>query len=281
MKMKQKVMMLTMGVLLSTSLAHSSASADSIKVQKGNTLWNLSKKHNVNVETLKKLNNLTSNNIYIGQTLQVSSAVSNKVKASTKVATSSNTYTVKKGDSLFRIGKTYGISVQSIKKSNNLSSDTIRIGQKLTLNGVSSNAKNTSTASISSSIPKAVKGVSQSERDNLISFAKKFIGTPYKWGGTTPNGFDCSGFMYYILKKHNQTTERHSVSTYWSKTKKVTKPVEGDLVFFQNTYKSGPSHMGVYLGNGSFIHAGSDGIEIAKVNSSYWSKHLLGYGTTF
>lgn len=114
---------------------------------------------------------------------------------------------------------------------------------------------------------------------SIAGFARSLNGSPYRTAGTTPAGFDCSGFIHYELNQTGHKGARQTVAGYWSSKTKTSNPQPGDLVYFQNTYKSGPSHMGVYLGNGQFISAETDatGVRISSVSNSYWSKHLLGY----
>lgn len=109
----------------------------------------------------------------------------------------------------------------------------------------------------------------------LISIAKSFMGTPYKWGGTSPSGFDCSGFLQFVYHQAGSMIPR-TVSDIWNFGVDVNKPSVGDLVFFE-TYKAGPSHAGIYLGNGQFIHAGSStGVTISELSMDYWAKRYLG-----
>ena len=70
---------------------------------------------------------------------------------------------------------------------------------------------------------------------------------------------------------------RLSTDGYYDRSYYVDEPQPGDLVFFRNTYRQGISHMGIYLGNGDFIHAGEDGVKIANVNNSYWKSKFDGY----
>lgn len=110
---------------------------------------------------------------------------------------------------------------------------------------------------------------------NLIDVAKSHIGIQYVWGGTSTSGFDCSGYIQYVYKQNNIVIPR-TVSEIWNFASPVDNPSVGDLVFFE-TYKSGPSHLGIYLGNSTFIHAGSsNGVEISSLDSSYWEQRYLG-----
>lgn len=114
--------------------------------------------------------------------------------------------------------------------------------------------------------------------DEIITNAKKHIGVPYLWGGTTPAGFDCSGFVQYVFRQSGislprTTTEQYKVGTYVSKSN--LQP--GDLVFLQNTYREGISHVGIYIGSGQMIHASSSkGVVISDLSSSYYTKHYYG-----
>ncbi|MCC2540514.1 enterotoxin EntFM [Bacillus thuringiensis] len=123
------------------------------------------------------------------------------------------------------------------------------------------------------------KPTTSGDTSSIAGFARSLNGSPYRTAGTTPAGFDCSGFIHYVLNQTGHKGARQTVAGYWSSKTKTSNPQPGDLVYFQNTYKSGPSHMGVYLGNGQFISAETDatGVRISSVSNSYWSKHILGY----
>lgn len=120
------------------------------------------------------------------------------------------------------------------------------------------------------------QGASKAEK--LIATAKQYIGVPYVWGGTSPSGFDCSGFTYYVFKQHGITLNRNSASQYVHGSyvsKSNLQP--GDLVFFANTYREGISHVGIYIGDGKFIHASSSqGVTISLLSNSYWASHYYG-----
>ena len=111
--------------------------------------------------------------------------------------------------------------------------------------------------------------------DSIVATAKQYIGVPYVWGGESPSGFDCSGFVQYIFKKNGISLNRTVVTQYkhgYAVSKSNLQP--GDLVFFQNTYSSGLSHIGIYIGNNQFIHAsGSKGVTISSLSNTYWASH--------
>ncbi|WP_248137726.1 C40 family peptidase [Bacillus infantis] len=111
---------------------------------------------------------------------------------------------------------------------------------------------------------------------NLAANAKKYIGVPYVWGGSTPKGFDCSGYLKYVFQKSSKPSIPRTVSEIYTKGVKVSKPQVGDLVFFE-TYKPGASHAGIYIGNNQFIHSSSSkGVSISSMNNSYWFPRYLG-----
>ncbi|HEX6922706.1 MAG TPA: S-layer homology domain-containing protein [Bacillales bacterium] len=114
-----------------------------------------------------------------------------------------------------------------------------------------------------------------STRNDIVRIAKQYIGVPYQWGGTTPSGFDCSGFVGYVFDKVGVNLPRTS-SQMWGRGERVSNLKQGDLVFF-NTSGSGISHVGIYIGHGDFISATSDGVEVAPVHGRYyWGSKYVG-----
>ncbi len=109
----------------------------------------------------------------------------------------------------------------------------------------------------------------------LVKEAKKYMNVPYVWGGSTPKGFDCSGFLKYVFEKSTDITLPRTVAEIYKKGTKVAKPQVGDLVFYE-TYKPGASHAGIYIGDNQFIHSSSSGVGISSMDNSYWKQRYLG-----
>ncbi|MFB4167246.1 LysM peptidoglycan-binding domain-containing protein [Virgibacillus sp. JSM 102003] len=248
-------------------------------VKRDDTLSGIAGKHNISLSDLMEWNGLDTTLIYPGNEFVVSKGGGGEPdgsqgqtggtgdgQTSDKKVASSKVYTVKSGDTLSAIGSRYGVSVAQLKKWNDLRSDLILIGQKLNIGGKSGGGD--------SSAPAADVDYNVKE---LISTAKSVNGADYAWGGESPSGFDCSGFIYYSYSEAGKNLKRLSTSGYYNRSFYVNKPQVGDLVFFENTYKSGISHMGIYLGNNQFIHAGSSGVQITSLDNSYWSKHFDGF----
>ncbi|TYR80678.1 LysM peptidoglycan-binding domain-containing protein [Priestia megaterium] len=135
--MKKHILSIGATALVSIGAAGAAdaASADTHKVESGETLYSISKKHSVTVEQLKQWNNLSSNTIYTNQTLTLTSKHESSSKTPSTPATNGNTYTVQSGDTLYRIAKNNGVTVAQIKSWNNLSSNVIYVNQTLNVNG--------------------------------------------------------------------------------------------------------------------------------------------------
>lgn len=125
------------------------------------------------------------------------------------------------------------------------------------------------------------EALTDSEFAAIYKEAQKYVGTPYVWGGSTPKtGFDCSGYVCWVYNQNGYNMGRTTAEGLWQKSQPIreaeAKP--GDLVFFEGTYDTpGKSHVGIYLGNGMMLSAG-DPIKYANIHSSYWQKHLAGFG---
>ncbi|WP_404427540.1 LysM peptidoglycan-binding domain-containing protein [Ureibacillus chungkukjangi] len=300
-----------------TTKPAAASSVGTYKVVKGDTLSKIATALKVTVADIKKWNGLKSDAIYVGQQLKVGEVKTtttptpskpttpaptpNKdLPASTPVtAPNQNTnvlnYEVVKGDSLSKIASKFSVTVADLKKVNQLNSDLIYIGQVLKLN-VSSTTEGEPEAVLNPkeviqsdlaidaklakeiAIKNNVSANGQAVYANVLKIAQSLTGTPYLFAGNTPAGFDCSGFVKYVFANAGVDIARKSSNDYFmNDTTKVENPIPGDIIFFKNTYIEGISHMGIYIGNGEFIHAGSSGVQVTKLSYEYWASKFVAF----
>ncbi|WP_394138263.1 C40 family peptidase [Cytobacillus oceanisediminis] len=252
-------------------------------IKPGDTLSKIALNHNMSLKDLMSLNNLSTTLIFPGQVLKVTKSAGSTVGENTKApsapstppavpAGTSTSYIVQKGDTLSGIALKNNTTVQKMKEWNKLTSDLIFIGQKLVLG----TGQNSPSPAVNEKPAQEVKE-DNSSAASLLAEAQKYLGVPYKWAGTTPDGFDCSGFIYYVLNKSGSQLGRYSTEGYYSRSYYVDNPLPGDLVFLENTYKPGISHMGFYVGNNQFIHASSSGVVISSLDNPYYKVHFDGF----
>lgn len=123
------------------------------------------------------------------------------------------------------------------------------------------------------------------ERQEVIEAARSVLGVPYQYGGSSPShGFDCSGLVQYAHSQAGIEVPRTTGEQYRAAlpiTRQALRP--GDLVFFRTRKQRFVSHVGIYLGNGKFIHAPSSGkeVSIASLKDRYWRKHYTSGGRMF
>ncbi len=207
------------------------------------------------------------------------------------------TYVVVKGDTLTKIAKQYNANVAQLKEWNNLKTDTIYVGQTLKIgnyvttielgepvqqdgrDGLAESDQlieeqlNNETTILSNNLEEG-----HAIYNKVIEIATSLLGKPYLFGGNTPEGFDCSGFVRYVYANAGLDIVRKSSKDYFfNDTTVVESPIPGDVVFFKDTYEKGISHMGIYIGNGEFIHAGTKAVERTKLEYEYWDSHFVAF----
>lgn len=196
-------------------------------------------------------------------------------------------YQVQPGDTLIGIAVRFGVTSGTIAAANTLlNPDRLGVGTRLVIPGVTAPAQPTQqvvtrnlpvfTPAPSASVPLPTTG---GGGDSLASFAMRFLGSRYIFGGTTPAGFDCSGFVYYVQANAGKSISRGMWGQYNAGPHPSRNQLQpGDIVFFQNTYMAGLSHNGIYIGNGNFIHASDErsGVKISNINEGYWASRWFG-----
>lgn len=242
-------------------------------VKKGEALSIIAKQYSLTVAEIKEMNDLRSSRIKIGQKLQLKQA-------------GPRTYKVRKGDNIWNIAKRFNVHGEELMEINEMETPSLRIGQVLYLEEslVPEDAKiikEEFAENLEEEISRMAESLESPEKDKsirLIEFAKKLINIPYKFGGNSFLGIDCSAYVkkvYGLLGVELPRTAREQFSEGESVEKNELSV--GDLVFFR-TYASFPSHVGIYLGNNLFIHASAKGKRVAvdNIDKPYFLKRFLG-----
>ncbi|MDA8077995.1 MAG: LysM peptidoglycan-binding domain-containing protein [Nitrospiraceae bacterium] len=242
-------------------------------VRKGDTLSSISRKYSLTTADLKELNNLHRNKLLNGQKLLV-----NRVGP--------RTYTVRKGDNIWKIAKKYDMDADDLMALNEMDTPDLKVGRKLYLEeAVDASSAETYKEALGRNIEDEIRKLSESEEfreqdqpDKLAIFAKKMINIPYRFGGNSILGIDCSAYVKKVYGFMGIELPRTAREQFKEGEKIDREELSiGDLVFFR-TYASFPSHVGIYLGNNLFIHASSKGkrVTIDSLDTPYYLKRFIG-----
>jgi len=249
----------TLALTLVLVLFNIVVNAEQYTIKEGDTLIEIAAANNTTPLELSVANNIDlKDNLIPGQRILITRVVSNP---ETIPAIS---YTVKKGDTISSIARRYGLTSTKLASMNGIS-----IRTKLNVNKVLS------------LIPKSTFKPDIKTSDSTSSIANmalRYRGARYALGASSRGGFDCSGFTSYIYRQHGKIIPRNSASQF-----AAGKPIsrenlkEGDIVCF-STYRSGCSHVGIYVGNNKFMHAANSrkGVILSSLNESYYASRYLG-----
>jgi LysM repeat protein len=293
-------------VLITPSLSHASKTH---RVKKHESLYSLAKKYRVPVAELKRANNLVSAHIKTGNVLVIpprstSADADERVK---NVRLKGDTYKVKRGDTIGGIARKTGVSVKELKRLNAMGKSRLRPGRVLALrrdkdaaeepkpqlakrimlrNSDLFNEKDyeQSLAELTETEPAPQVDLSKNlelKTDNvkmLKSKAYGFLGTHYRFGGSSSKGIDCSAFVQQVFREMAVSLPRTAREQFEVGNEVSPGDLQkGDLVFFR-TYASYPSHVGIYLGGSKMIHASSRDrrVVISTMNTPYYRARFIG-----
>jgi cell wall-associated NlpC family hydrolase len=114
---------------------------------------------------------------------------------------------------------------------------------------------------------------------DVANFAEHYVGSPYRWGGASPTGFDCTGFVMWVYAQFGVALPHTEAGQLASGAHVGADDLEpGDVVVFANTYRRGLSHTGIYVGDGQFVHAADErhGVIVSSLSDRYWGPRLVG-----
>lgn len=304
MNYKIKIIFFCMIMLLTPSLVFANKTH---KVKKNESLYTLAKRYHVPVNDLKAANNLVSSRIKNGDLLVIPhrSSVAGMDAHDINRTLQTESYEVKKGDTLVRIAKKTGVSVKELKRLNSLGNK-VKPGRVLALrsgggaeeprqyiakrvllrNDDLFNDKDYEQSLAELTEPDPGRQVDLNKNmelktDNvqmLKSKAYGFLGTRYRFGGSNSRGIDCSSFVQQVFREMEVSLPRTAREQFELGDEVAPDDLQkGDLVFFR-TYAHYPSHVGIYLGNSKMIHASSHDrrVVISSMNSSYYHSRFLG-----
>ena len=272
-------------------------------VKEGDSLYKISKTFGVSIEALKKMNGLERDHLKLKQVLLIPASKeverggsTERVsgKAARKASSEEESYIVRNGDNLWNISGRVGLSIEEIKKLNHLQGTTLKVGQVLTLpktgrveevdevdepGDSKEPVVEPSAANEQEETPHEPVGKwsSSEERNLFVRVAKTFLGVPYRLGGSTLKGIDCSAFVkriYQIFSVDLPRTAREQF--HFGKGVEKEELEEGDLVFFR-TRRANGTHVGIYIGNNQFVHASSvkREVKIDSLDTPYYNKRFL------
>jgi len=286
------------------------------KVKRGDTLSKISKELGVSIQALKEANNLKSDALKPNQILTVPEQAKRKkiAKCRTSPSLKAESYTVKKGDSLFSISRKTGLSVKEIKRINHLRTHHLKIGQMLALskpvikkkwatkNVIINDPRKIAAAEdeseedgknddsedsgedLGTEVEKNEEANTEllgkwsdfNEREIFVRVVKGFLGAPYRFGGSSIRGLDCSAFVKKIYQFFGINLPRTAREQAQVGQRVPRDELEkGDLVFFN--IRRAVGHVGIYIGNNEFIHASfrNREVRVDSMESPYYDKRFV------
>ena len=284
------------------SLSHA---AKTHKARKNETVQSIARKYHVTVKDLKTANNLTTSRISPGAVLVIPPRSAADAAADTA---GEATYKVRKGDNLAKVARKTGVSEANLRRFNDLRSKRLKPGQVLALRATDSTAEQATKLSLKRPIKnldliddkayeQSLSDLVEGDPANSVDFTKvvklkvesdnvtelrktaySFIGTRYRFGGTSRNGLDCSAFVQQVFREMEVSLPRTAREQFQVGDVVAHGDLQkGDLVFFQ-TYARFPSHVGIYLGNNRMIHASSRDrrVVVSTMDTAYYRSRYLG-----
>ena len=240
-------------------------------VQAGDSLWTIAQKYNTTVDALAQLNGLNLNSLlHVGQSLKV-----------TGTATASATQTANTQAAAQPAQTNQAATAQTAQTNQAATAQTAntQVATQTTASQATAQTATTSQATASYNTQAAAQPAQTSQaattqtyanNGSVVSIANRYLGTPYAWGGTTPQGFDCSGFTQYVYGQAGKSIGRNTVAQESAGSQiPVSQAQPGDLLFWGSRGSS--YHVAIYAGNGRYIAAPTEGQSVSYGNTAYYT----------
>jgi peptidoglycan DL-endopeptidase LytE len=302
-----------LGVLFtSLALCGNTLAKETYRVQPGDTIAEIAAKTGVTPGALKAANHLKGSRLHVQQVLVIPPHKSGKpIKSKSFSIPPGELYAVKKGDTLAGISRKTGISVAEIRELNNIRGNALKVGQRLALkkkpereiasalpleytkNGINPDFELDGEEDADDILTpeEAWAEIEKRKQDNatllgkwsnpdepklLVKVAMGFLGAPYRLGGSSVTGIDCSGFVKKIYQFFNIDLPRTAFEQSHVGMRVARSDLsEGDLIFFNTRKRVG--HVGIYIGNNQFVHAASrkKGVRVDDLNEPYYNRRFI------
>jgi len=251
-------------------------------VKKGDSLYTIARRHGMSVNQLQQLNGLSSNRLQIGQRLALAGRTDGELPDRTATPEQPRKFAaveqhvVKKGDTLSSIARRHHLTVNELKRLNGLTSTKLKIGQRLALNDPYQDRNPLLLPGDASEDEVLEMAYTASSELELAAF--NYLSTPYRFGGNSRKGIDCSAFVQRVFHEVDVDLPRSAREQFRVGDKVEREDLQkGDLIFFR-TYAKFPSHVGIYLGDGKMIHASSRSrrVVVTSIDLPYYQKRFIG-----
>lgn len=267
------------GTIAGSILFSDNTLAASYTVKSGDSIWKISKSHNVSVSQLRTWNNLKRDLIYPGQVLTINGTSTGSNTTTSGGSTSLSTYMVVSGDTFSGIAKKYNMSTATLQALNPsiIDINSLRVGQVLTVSEKSNSSSSGSSGTISGDTISSSTSW-EKKADAIIATGSKYLGAPYVYGAsvTQTSSFDCSSFTMRIFQENGITLPRTSIAQSQVGTSVDLSNIrKGDLVFFDTDYNGVINHVAIAMNSTTILHCQSSfGVSISSLNT-YWKPRVV------
>ncbi len=294
---RRTILTLGLAILFLMALGANGFCEEKYRVKPGDSLARIAKKYHVTPQALRDANGLGSDALEARQVLVIpghgQKHKGKKVaKTATRIPPDHEVYVAKKGDTIYSVAAYAGISAGELKKLNHLRTKKLKKGQRLIIptqeavDATEELGDADDITNLSSNEPDEDKAVSTplgkwknpDERKLFVKVTKTFLGVPYRLGGSSMKGIDCSALVKRVYEIFDielpRTAREQSRIGKWVSKNELE---EGDLVFFKTRSRRVTGHVGIYIGNDEFVHASGKnrGTKVDSLASEHYSKRFV------